>query len=214
MPTGLHAGVAQHLHRRRRGVEVAVAGEPGRAGVVAGRPAERVGEAGALGQALGRGHRRAHPLARRLDQAGADRDVGRQAGRGQLRDHDRLRRDLGQRFQVVGLVQDAEGLLDVFAVGVGVGGADAGVTQQAAAQLLHAAVVVDAGQDATRLRGSSGRRRPRRRRGAARPATARCSPQPSPLRSRREEPEMHAWSLRDQSFLRIRGPRCSKPLAR
>ena len=47
-----HAGLAQGLYRGGGGVEVAVAGEPGGSGVVAGRAAERVGEAGAAGEAL------------------------------------------------------------------------------------------------------------------------------------------------------------------
>ncbi len=98
---------------------------------------------------------------------------------------------LAQRLEVVGLVQHAERLLDVFAVGVGVGGAHAGVAEQAAAQLRHAPVVVDAGQDATAFEDPVG--------GVAVAVAAAL---------------LDHQQLRAHSFLRIRGPRCSKPLAR
>ncbi len=88
------------------------------------------------------------------------------------------------------LVQDAERLLDVFAVGIGADGAHAVVAEQPAAQLLHAAVVIHPRQDPPAFEDP-----------VSRVAVA------------------AAGALLDQqelahSFLRIRGPRCSNPLAR
>jgi len=56
-------------------------------------------------------------------------------------------RDLAERLQVGGIVEDAERLLDLFAVGVGGRRPHAAVAEQAATQLRHPPVVVDAGQD-------------------------------------------------------------------
>ncbi len=100
--------------------------------------------------------------------------------------------DLPQRLEVLGVVQHAERLLDVFAVGIRGDRAHARVAEQAAAQLRHAAVVVDPGQDATAFEDPVG---------AVGVGAAAALLDHQQLRHH-------------QSFLRIRGPRCSKPLAR
>ena len=69
IPTGFSPPSLQAAHRRGGVVEVAVAGEEGGAGVVAGRPADGVGEAGAVEQPLGGGDRGADPLQRGGDEA-------------------------------------------------------------------------------------------------------------------------------------------------
>ena len=84
------AAFPQRVGRRRGGVQVAVAAEEGRAGVVARRAAQRVGELLAVDDRRGRGHRRAHALEGGVEHARPYRAVRRQPRGRPLGHHPRL----------------------------------------------------------------------------------------------------------------------------
>ena len=141
--------LVQRLGGRGGVVEVAVASQPARAGVVAGRPAQRVAEAGSRDDPLGGRDRCADALAGGCDGRGADGGVGLQARFGELgQQYGVASADAPEGLQVVGLVQAAKRQLDLLGAGVGGMGAHAAVAQQPGLHLGEPASIVVAGRAA------------------------------------------------------------------
>ena len=158
--------------------------------MVAGRPADGVDVAVAGKQSVGSGERGADRLAGGGDEGRVDRDVGLEAGRGELRHHGRLLARGVERRHVIGAVERGQSPLDRRIVGHGVDATDAEVAAQADPQL-----------------------------GQPRVGVAPLEPRPAfadPHRTRVEPvgPLLDHHQLAHRSAFRIRGPRRSKPLAR